>query len=712
MPPNNLGLVGYWSFNDATSTIATDNSGNRNHGTLTNMTNAAWVDGKISKALDFDGTNDLVEVADSNSWNFGTGAFSISAWVKWNTLATSVLIGTNTSSSAEKTPGWYLLYNNSSHVLAFDSYNSGWQTAVSGSFIPFTETWYHVVVKRESGGELSIHINGSSVSSASTDAGDIQSGDYPLSIGGINGTTAPSFVSGSLDEVRIYSRALSATEISNLYSKPKRVQLQSSQNLVHTSNLVGLWSFNGKDMSGTTVFDRSPELNHGVVTNGAKKTYGVFGQAVRFDGVDDYVNVPHSSSLSFSTAQPFTIMAWVLSQNITSRGTIVSKYSAPGGGNEYGYKFYVDENYKLVFEFRAGAADNKIQVMTDNTIYSYAGYAGFKHLEVSYDGSSNASGVSISINGTRIYAVTVVADGLSGDTTTNNPDLNIGMSNGSSDAFLGVIDEVRIYDVVTGSSVRGYFALGPSTITAVALPDQGPSYDFSTLTTSLLQHITFDDVDYVDLGGSGEYTDKTGNLYNATPAVCYSAPSCLGHTGQLGQAMHIDSAISEFVTLPKAISSNSVSGLSVSLWVKDSGSGVSGRIISMADSEHQPIVPGTSGSGGFLFDIESDKDLVFEVLDQGSVWKSFAVASAIDTGWHMYTFTFSNTTLKIYKDGSLISTNALDGNLDLSIQYWYALGYSPQSGVTFYDGYVDDFRIYDRALTPSEVDALYHYTGV
>ena len=53
-PPNNLGLVGYWSLNDGSGSIATDSSGNKNHGTLTNMdTGTVWVAGKGGKALTF-----------------------------------------------------------------------------------------------------------------------------------------------------------------------------------------------------------------------------------------------------------------------------------------------------------------------------------------------------------------------------------------------------------------------------------------------------------------------------------------------------------------------------------------------------------------------------------------------------------------------------------------------------------------------------------
>src|SRR3989338_9509033 len=77
-PPSNLGLVGYWSFNEGIGPYAGDSSGNRNQGTLTN--GPTWVDGKRGKALSFDGSNDYVNVASSTSLNI-TNAITISGWI-------------------------------------------------------------------------------------------------------------------------------------------------------------------------------------------------------------------------------------------------------------------------------------------------------------------------------------------------------------------------------------------------------------------------------------------------------------------------------------------------------------------------------------------------------------------------------------------------------------------------------------------------------
>ena len=86
-PPSNLGLVGYWRFNEGTSTTASDASGNRNNGKLTNFpspvpfsssVNSGWTNGRLGKALSFDGSNDYVNLP---SAPLSSGSISGVAWV-------------------------------------------------------------------------------------------------------------------------------------------------------------------------------------------------------------------------------------------------------------------------------------------------------------------------------------------------------------------------------------------------------------------------------------------------------------------------------------------------------------------------------------------------------------------------------------------------------------------------------------------------------
>ena len=69
-----------------------------------------------------------------------------------------------------------------------------------------------------------------------------------------------------------------------------------------TSGLVGYWSFDGQDTFGKVnkTIDGSGNNNHGTLTNGATTTIGKLGQALSFDGVDDYVAITENAGLAMS----------------------------------------------------------------------------------------------------------------------------------------------------------------------------------------------------------------------------------------------------------------------------------------------------------------------------------------------------------------------------------------------------------------------------
>ena len=81
------GLVGWWSFNEGTGTIAGDSSGNGNTGTINGAT---WVDGKYGKALSFNGVNNYVEIGDTLDPQLSD--FTFISWIKTATGGSQLLI--------------------------------------------------------------------------------------------------------------------------------------------------------------------------------------------------------------------------------------------------------------------------------------------------------------------------------------------------------------------------------------------------------------------------------------------------------------------------------------------------------------------------------------------------------------------------------------------------------------------------------------------
>ena len=121
------------------------------------------------------------------------------------------------------------------------------------------------------------------------------------------GAVTTAYFDGSMDEVRFYSGVLDQRKIDVLHEKIK-VILNSSQNGLVTDDLIGLWSFNGPDISGTTVYDRNSGTAHNGTISGATPAIGKIGQGLKFDGTDDIVTV---GNVSGGSANLKSINLWL-----------------------------------------------------------------------------------------------------------------------------------------------------------------------------------------------------------------------------------------------------------------------------------------------------------------------------------------------------------------------------------------------------------------
>ena len=195
------GLVGAWSFDEASGTTVADASGSGNNGVIAGATRTA---GRNGGGLTFDGINDWVTVNDSSSLDLTTGV-TLEAWVRPNNVNNwqTVVI--------KEQPGQlvYALYSSihtrrpSAHI-----YTSGDMGLEGASALP-TLTWSHLAMTWD-GLTLRMYVNGTQVSSGAL-AGTLVTSASPLRIGG-TGVWSEWF-NGVLDDVRVYNRALTPAQI-------------------------------------------------------------------------------------------------------------------------------------------------------------------------------------------------------------------------------------------------------------------------------------------------------------------------------------------------------------------------------------------------------------------------------------------------------------------------------------------------------------------
>lgn len=171
------------------------------------------------------------------------------------------------------------------------AYNSS--TGVCGLLGPAAHDnlWHHIAVtySRASGGQITLYKDGVK-SGSCTNSATWNFNNQSVRLG-----ASPAIFweewKGALNDVRIYNRALLAEEITNLYNT-RRLQSNSANATSTTGDLVGHWKLD--QSRGTAAPDSSEVRNAGRLVNGPTWIAGKMGNALFFDGVNDYMNVASS----------------------------------------------------------------------------------------------------------------------------------------------------------------------------------------------------------------------------------------------------------------------------------------------------------------------------------------------------------------------------------------------------------------------------------
>lgn len=432
-PPNNLGLVGYWSFDEGSGSVATDFSGRGNAGTFAG--NATWAAGKRGKAASFDGSGDYVSKTSPSSFNTGASARTIMGWIKpvdTTALKVPFVYGICNAGNDSKAFGVYL---DASEVLNF--WGCGGAYDFSTGVTIRNGEWTHIAVTYD-GTNVRVYVNGTLAGSPT--ARTLGSSTAFWEVGGANLLDSGNYYfNGQIDDVRIYTRALAQSEIQRFMSSGtlklgvSSVALQQGSSLA--SGLVGHWTFDGPDVT-SVIADRSGQGNNGGFFGGATssaKTIGKLGQAIRFDGVDDYFlsTIPAMSE--------YTYAMWVRPARQTSGAELFQLFT----DSVDGATLYVYQNHFGAWNGSELAGSTTIQPDT------------WYHVVVT-DGPS---------------AYTLYVNGVEEDTSASTGAATggnalIGIYAFSFTRLLpGIVDDARVYNrALTAAEVKQLYNLGRATI--------------------------------------------------------------------------------------------------------------------------------------------------------------------------------------------------------------------------------------------------------
>ena len=207
------GLVSWWKFDEGSGTTAADSTGG-NTGSLVNS--PTWVAGHNGGALNFS-NNGYVSIASNPTVNFGTGqSFSVSFWLNPSSALTTTA-GFVAKKASDVAQGYEIYYDNAQGKVNFRiGGNTDFNT---WSTVPSANSWTHLVATVSDNGTnktISLYCNGSLNRTNVSSVLDTTS-SAALTVG--YAATWGAHFSGLIDDVRIYNRALSATEVSQLYSQ-------------------------------------------------------------------------------------------------------------------------------------------------------------------------------------------------------------------------------------------------------------------------------------------------------------------------------------------------------------------------------------------------------------------------------------------------------------------------------------------------------------
>jgi len=219
--------VAYLKFDEGAGNIAYDSSGNNNNGTVYTAT---WTDGRIGKALHFNGVDSWVRILNSPLLS-GLSQITLEAWIKEDSLTSDVKgIISKCSGAAHPTYGaeYFLGLYGASLAFHVSNYNYiAHDTVVDG--INQANRWYHVAATW-SGSKYTLYIDGVACVSGTCTPQTTYSNALDVQIGR-HGTYPWTYFQGIIDEVKIYNYARTADEIMNDYSEAR---LSASASIVPT----------------------------------------------------------------------------------------------------------------------------------------------------------------------------------------------------------------------------------------------------------------------------------------------------------------------------------------------------------------------------------------------------------------------------------------------------------------------------------------------
>lgn len=698
------GLIAHYTFDGTdldwgTGVVSDVRGGNNGSMKGTISTSTASEVGITGQALSFDGVDDYVDVP---SISGVSDSYTLSVWTKPAKLSaatTNTLFGITDATNNH----CFLLESGSGTTNQVRFYrrqvSSG--SSCTGSVDSFysdtvltTDVWWHVVIVYDGVADVDyIYINGA-LDKQQAAGGDGQYSDVSLkgAIGRLGPTNSSRYVDGLIDDIRIYNRALSSDEVSQLYNM-NDVSFYSGYD--ERSNLLAEYTFDtGTIDFGSSLASDTYVNNFDLTTvslSSGNQVDGWSDMSVLFDGSADYMrrNLPTEMK-----TQNFSYSAWVYRTSDSGGVNVIS--AQPRGSYAAGRGAFINagpSGASLVI----GEADGSFFSVTGGAVTAQV----WHHLVGTYDGSV----ARIYLDGVEVDSDTPItvawSDGPTGYPTpaqlyiggARNNAASASNVNANTGFFNGRIDEVRIYNrALTAGQVSDLYNF------------QAPIYVGQTspvISGGLVAHYTFDGQDTDWSAGTTEDL-ASGNSGTLTGLNIKQAPV----DGVIGQGLSLG-ASSDSVEMGNILTFADSQSFSMGAWFN----------VNSFSNSNQVLISRLRTSDGLRDDygvMIANQTTVTYFNDNlaADIYTDFTVPQMYPEEWHYLAFVaHGDGTVSMYFDGVLISTESgAHGNYGSTD---FIIGRTVQGGndtrvKTNFNGSIDDVRIYNRALSASEITTLYN----
>lgn len=721
-----------WKLDELTQSTANSSVVDGPNGTISNATWATSTNCKVNGCLSFDGSGDVVTLADASdeAVNFSTSApFSASAWVYITTMPGSgekdaIITKWDETSSLR---GYRLYVENDDadttgnfEVELYDESANQSITASQTADSLSENTWYHVSFSFNGGetgqaGDLSLFVDGEKVAINTTNSSflgledvavDFTVGDYDAT----DAVAANTGFTGYIDEVHVYNNVLTleAMQVDQNTSSNTTFGTQSVEESTITldgspTDPIAQWKFD--ENTGTTLRDTSGNNYNGTLVNSPIWTNGTIGSALKFDGSDDYVDLDSSVS-GIEGLNEGSIIGWFRHVNTDATdGAVIYSISESSAANNFlairigdSTASYSDESFS--YRLTRGGSDILWMIVRNgHTAYKDGNW---HHFAVATGGGSNR----IYIDGqeqsvTFINGSSSTAE-FSNITSQNAMRIGSHIFSGTNNIFFnGEIDQLTIYNT--------------------ALEKTQIIYDYNRGLP--IAHFRFDECQGDTLN------DASGNSYTASwygptsgsqtiSGTCLTAGTSWGNgaNGKFNASLNFDGT-NDYAYVPGGLPElRGASQFSVSFWIKPTTLATQDGVIG------QWVADGSSSTSN-VFSIRttnSDADEFFIFIgnggDPGTHYDTTSGLNLTTGEWQHITLIYDGTQasnddrLVIYKNNQLISTSTT-GTINTTTNTGTATDFNMAatlySGVqNFFDGQMDDVRVYNYVLSQDQIQRI------